>query len=532
MDGPKAGKTATLTSDNFTVGRGEECDLLVDQDGISRMHCRITKEGDDYYVADTQSTNGVYINGHKLEGRHKLKSNDNIRLGSQHFLFTSEADLIESAFLKKDDAKKLAPEPQPEPETSAQPKRRKRRRRPSPVVEFLTSSTGVMSMVVGALLIALIYVIVTENDDNGAENEEAGIEQLAVSEPKPETMPSPDEAIRNRLREKTEGRNLEAVSHEDVKIEPEDPSLIDTETGTKTQPKKAEPPPEVKPTLSLEGKTLLRKHLFRSEPAGATILLDNQEIGTTPFVLDEVKEGTHQLMLRKPGFQERSVLLKIPNKGKPLVHELKPVNGTIMLESTPTNATVLYGSQVLGQTPFLLHGSEWEGRELTVAASGYLSQKTVVRFSLLKPKSEHVELQPYGGQLKLVTMPANGTVYFNGRAKGTVTGPKRGQSTPYVLEGLRPGIHKVYVQFPDGTRTRQAKVKIHRGRTSKIHLVVYKPDTEVIIRGKKIVKGMLRSESDAGDVTLVTGPKESVTIKKDDIILIRPLESMQMGTDR
>ena len=46
MDGPRSGKSVKIISDDYTLGRDDSCDLLLDADGVSRVHCRIKKEDD------------------------------------------------------------------------------------------------------------------------------------------------------------------------------------------------------------------------------------------------------------------------------------------------------------------------------------------------------------------------------------------------------------------------------------------------------------------------------------------------------
>ena len=60
---------------------------------VSRVHADIVKEGDHYYIEDTGSANGTYINHTPLPigNRHKLKTGDRIAFGKEDkvsFIFT------------------------------------------------------------------------------------------------------------------------------------------------------------------------------------------------------------------------------------------------------------------------------------------------------------------------------------------------------------------------------------------------------------------------------------------------------------
>ncbi|HEY9846717.1 MAG TPA: FHA domain-containing protein, partial [Candidatus Caenarcaniphilales bacterium] len=61
---------------------------------VSRLHAKIRVEGDAYYIEDSKSANGTYINHwHLLPGnRHRLRHGDRIALGKGDlvtFLFQS-----------------------------------------------------------------------------------------------------------------------------------------------------------------------------------------------------------------------------------------------------------------------------------------------------------------------------------------------------------------------------------------------------------------------------------------------------------
>lgn len=57
----------SLGINSFIVGcSAERADCVIDSVGISRMHARISKEGEDYYVKDLNSKNGTFVNGRQL----------------------------------------------------------------------------------------------------------------------------------------------------------------------------------------------------------------------------------------------------------------------------------------------------------------------------------------------------------------------------------------------------------------------------------------------------------------------------------
>lgn len=101
MDGPRSGKTVKITSDDYTMGRDDSCDLLLDSDGVSRVHSRIKKDGDTYILQDNKSTNGVYLNGTKIDEPTVLKDNDTIRISNCLMLFSSDENMLDTKMLEK-----------------------------------------------------------------------------------------------------------------------------------------------------------------------------------------------------------------------------------------------------------------------------------------------------------------------------------------------------------------------------------------------------------------------------------------------
>ncbi len=71
-----------------TVGKTKKyANIAVEEESVSRMHARIYKEGDDFAVEDLNSTNGTWINGHRLSpnGSAVLVPGDIVKFGSVEF---------------------------------------------------------------------------------------------------------------------------------------------------------------------------------------------------------------------------------------------------------------------------------------------------------------------------------------------------------------------------------------------------------------------------------------------------------------
>lgn len=78
-----------MTTDDFTIGRGKGCDFVIESNRVSREHCRITREGNDFILEDLKSSNGTFFGQakEKVLTRRKIKDGDEFILGTEKVRF-------------------------------------------------------------------------------------------------------------------------------------------------------------------------------------------------------------------------------------------------------------------------------------------------------------------------------------------------------------------------------------------------------------------------------------------------------------
>jgi DNA-binding CsgD family transcriptional regulator len=76
-----------LDSERITVGTLDSNDLVVDADGVSRVHAAFERFGDAWCVRDLGSRNGTFVNGDRIIGERAVHSGDEIVLGRLRLLF-------------------------------------------------------------------------------------------------------------------------------------------------------------------------------------------------------------------------------------------------------------------------------------------------------------------------------------------------------------------------------------------------------------------------------------------------------------
>jgi S-DNA-T family DNA segregation ATPase FtsK/SpoIIIE len=63
-----------------TIGRAIGADLILDAPLVSRVHCRLEANDETLEVIDLESTNGIYVNGDRVQRRHMIPG-DRLKVG-------------------------------------------------------------------------------------------------------------------------------------------------------------------------------------------------------------------------------------------------------------------------------------------------------------------------------------------------------------------------------------------------------------------------------------------------------------------
>jgi diguanylate cyclase (GGDEF)-like protein len=85
--GPDMGKRFALSRSEIVLGRGADCDIVVDRDSVSRRHAKVYRVSEGWGVEDLQSTNGSYVNDVPITGKHLLTDSDFVKIGAAIFKF-------------------------------------------------------------------------------------------------------------------------------------------------------------------------------------------------------------------------------------------------------------------------------------------------------------------------------------------------------------------------------------------------------------------------------------------------------------
>ena len=89
VEGEQSGRAYDLVEDEVIVGRDENCQIVLDDDSISRRHARLALDDDTYVIEDLSSKNGTYVNDERTDGKVPLRPDDRIEIGTTVFRYRS-----------------------------------------------------------------------------------------------------------------------------------------------------------------------------------------------------------------------------------------------------------------------------------------------------------------------------------------------------------------------------------------------------------------------------------------------------------
>jgi two-component system, cell cycle response regulator len=90
------GKKYNVDRPSIVIGRSSKADIQIDQESVSRNHCKLINTGKSVMLRDLGSTNGTYVND-ELVDEYVLRDGDLIKIGRCIFKFLS-GNNIENAY--------------------------------------------------------------------------------------------------------------------------------------------------------------------------------------------------------------------------------------------------------------------------------------------------------------------------------------------------------------------------------------------------------------------------------------------------
>jgi formylglycine-generating enzyme required for sulfatase activity len=179
---------------------------------------------------------------------------------------------------------------------------------------------------------------------------------------------------------------------------------------------------------------------IESQPPGARILADDDEVGVTPATV-ELLEGAHEVTLTKDGYAAwDGTVVAEPNIAQqlPLI-TLQPADARLIVNTIPRGANVTVNGRYRGQSPITLSLTPDVDYEIGLSKAGYGVTKRNLRMESDASESITVDLSARLGTVTVEVRPEDATVYVDGRPRGQGKTTVRLSSAPHSIEVRRPG---------------------------------------------------------------------------------------------
>lgn len=88
---PAAGEKNTYRLiDNFSIGRADDNDLILDDSFASQHHAKVLATGDGFVLQDLDSTNGTFLDGVRVSELTRLDDGATITIGKAALIYEEE----------------------------------------------------------------------------------------------------------------------------------------------------------------------------------------------------------------------------------------------------------------------------------------------------------------------------------------------------------------------------------------------------------------------------------------------------------
>lgn len=158
---------------------------------------------------------------------------------------------------------------------------------------------------------------------------------------------------------------------------------------------------------------------IRSFPSGATVFLDEQQVGTTPLVLSRVAPGTHAIQIDLAGWETwKGTATAERGSTTQVIANMTHAAYSLVVTSTPPGATVLLDGTAKGVTPLAVAGLKPRNYALVVSLKGYAAISRTVDLTDSAQATQDFSLTQAFGKLSITSDPSAAQVIVDGKPYG------------------------------------------------------------------------------------------------------------------
>jgi hypothetical protein len=195
---------------------------------------------------------------------------------------------------------------------------------------------------------------------------------------------------------------------------------------------------------------------IRSFPSNGTVLLDGQQVGTTPLVLTKVTPGTHTVVIQLSGWENwTGTATAIKGSTTQIIANLKHGVYALAITSTPAGATVSLDGASKGVTPLTITGLKPRNYDVIVALKGYAPISRTVDLSDSTQATQDFALQPAFGKISIASDPGGAQVLLDGKDYG---------KTPLKIDSFPVGDYSLTLKL-EGSKDITDTLSVTEGAT-------------------------------------------------------------------
>jgi diguanylate cyclase (GGDEF)-like protein len=95
LAGPTPGAIFRLKGQRLTIGRSHTADVHIGHQGLSRLHARLFRAGNAFFVEDLNSANGTFVRGQRVVEPLRVADGDRVQLGRSIIFKVAVQDALE-----------------------------------------------------------------------------------------------------------------------------------------------------------------------------------------------------------------------------------------------------------------------------------------------------------------------------------------------------------------------------------------------------------------------------------------------------
>lgn len=257
-----------------------------------------------------------------------------------------------------------------------------------------------------------------------------------------------------------------------------------------------------------------------SQPAGASIFLNDEFVGSTTYENKYLETGTYKLSIRKKGHAEVTEQIKIAEDMLTEVTKELAVSGKLSVYSEPGEASVSINKKLVGKTPYLNDDIMPGLYTVSITKTGFKTYSEKIKIeSNNQPLVINQKLESLMCRIEILVRPF-GSIYIDDQLKA------QDINSPFITD-LQVGRHQLRLVHPkygnipieiNITDTKSKKYNFDLSRALKLTVVSNLPNCEVFINGVSTEKYT------PTQITLKTG-SHRVQVKKEGYSSI-PVEKM------